>query len=662
VNTPGYAGKILRVDLSSGGISETPTADYSDRFLGGRGIAAKVYWDEVPPEARALDEENTVILATGPIGGVPVFAGSRWTVCGKIPSVERFSYGNFGGRWGAALKFAGYDAIVIQGKSEKPIYLFVHDGTAELRDASALWGKGAIETREMLKGEFGSSLRVVAIGQAGENMAVMANLIADNDAAGSQGLGAVLGSKGLKAVAVMWGNRAVEVAQPEKLKELSEHYRGLKIGFPYYDEAYHNVLSRWSHDPRLEFRTVPGEGVLKKEPCYGCLGRCPRSIYRSKDGPSGKFICHSAYVYQPWAEQYYKEWNDVPFHATKLCDNYGLDTIGVDFTISWLYACHKAGILTDENTGLPLSRLGSQEFIEALLGKMARREGFGDVLAQGLDKAADEVGPAGREQIRNVGIVSERGYSQPYGPRLYIVTGLLWAMEPRLPISLLHEVTTCLGKWLTCNMGLNVFPTTETVRAIAARFWGSEVAADFSTYEGKALAAKKIQDRSYAKECLILCDWLWPIMEMEFSEDHIGDPTLESRIVSAVTGRELDEEGLNRIGERVFNLQRAIHIREGWKGREADVIPEQAYTEPLEYEIQDPQLILPGKDGEVVSLKGRVVDREAFEKMKDEYYQLRKWDVCTGLQTRAQLEEVGLGDVAQDLERRGWVAITRQMN
>jgi aldehyde:ferredoxin oxidoreductase len=198
------------------------------------------------------------------------------------------------------------------------------------------------------------------------------------------------------------------------------------------------------------------------------------------------------------------------------------------------------------------------------------------------------------------------------------------------------------------------------VRAIADRFWGSEVAADFSTYEGKALAAKKIQDRSYAKECLILCDWLWPILEMEFSDDHVGDPTLESQIVSAVTGREVDEDGLNRIGERVFNLQRAIHVREGHKGRASDTIPEQAYSEPLEYEIQDPQLIMPGKNGEVVSLKGRVVDREAFEKMKDEYYQLRRWDVATGLQTRAQLEEVGLKDVAQDLERRGLVAVSHR--
>ncbi|MBN2098081.1 MAG: hypothetical protein JW753_00635 [Dehalococcoidia bacterium] len=311
----------------------------------------------------------------------------------------------------------------------------------------------------------------------------------------------------------------MNIAQPEKLRELSEYYRGMKIGFPYHDEGFHNVLSRWSHDHRLGFRVVLGEGTLKKEPCYGCLGRCPRSTYRSKDGRSGKFICHSAWVYQPWAEQYYKDWNDVPFHATKLFDNYGLDTIDVDLIISWLNACQKAGILTDESTGIPISKLGSQVFIEVLLKKISMREGFGDILAQGLDRAADEVGSAAREQIRNGGILSEPGYSQPYGPRLHIMTGLLHAMEPRLAISLLHEVTTCMGKWLTRYMGLNVYPSTQTVRAIAARFWGSELAADFSTYEGKALAAKKMQDRSYARECLILCDWLWPVLELESSED-----------------------------------------------------------------------------------------------------------------------------------------------
>ena len=206
-------------------------------------------------------------------------------------------------------------------------------------------------------------------------------------------------------------------------------------------------------------------------------------------------------------------------------------------------------------------------------------------------------------------------------------------------------------------MGLSTHPTTQTVRAIAAKFWGSELAVDFSTYGGKALAAKKIQDRTYAKECLILCDWLWPITELEFSEDHVGDPTLESKIVSAVTGKELDEEGLNGIGERVFNLQRAILVREGHRGRESDTLPEQAYTVPVAYEIFNRPMLLPGKDGEVICLKGAaVVDREAFERMKDEYYQLRRWDVATGLQTKATLEELELEDVAQDLEQRELIA------
>ncbi len=626
--------------------------------MGGRGLSARIYWEEVPPAARGLDPENIVVLATGPVGGVPAFSGSRWTVCGKDPRVERFTYGNFGGRWGAALKFAGYDAIVIRGRSEKPVYLFVHEGAAELRDAAGLWGMGAIESREALKAQLGGSVRAVATGQAGENMVMISNLTADNDATGAQGLGAVLGSKKLKAVAVAGGNRPVPLARPDKVKELTDYYRGLKVGFPYYDETYHNVLSRWSHDPRLEYRVVPGEGVLKKDPCYGCLGRCPRTTYRSGDGTTGKFICHGAYIYQPWAERYYKEWNDVPFMVTRLINDYAMDSIAVDLIMSWLDACYRAGILSDESTGIPLSRIGSAEYAEVLLRKISRREGFGDVLARGVEQAADEAGPAAREQLRHIGILSEPGYSQPYGPRLYIVTGLIWAMEPRLPISMLHEVTTTLGKWLTCHMGLNVFPTTETLRAIAARFWGSELAADFSTYEGKALAAKKIQDRTYAKECLVFCDWLWPMLEAEFSEDHVGDPTLEGQIVSAITGRDLDEAGLNRIGERLFNLVRAIHVREGHRGRASDTIPEQAYTQPLDYEIQDPQLILPGKDGEVVNLKGRVVDREAFEAMKDEYYQLRGWDAATGLQTRAQLEEVGLPDVARDMEQRGLLAST----
>jgi len=179
----GYAGKILRVDLSSGDVDRIPTIDYIDRFLGGRGIAAKVCWDEVPPEVGALDSGNRLVFASGPLCGLPVLGSSRWVVCGKsaYSTPEHFNYSNLGGNWGAAMKFAGYDAIIIQGKSDKPVYLLLDGDTIQFKDASALWGKGAIETREMLKGELGEEVKVVDIGPAGENRVPLAILLADND-------------------------------------------------------------------------------------------------------------------------------------------------------------------------------------------------------------------------------------------------------------------------------------------------------------------------------------------------------------------------------------------------------------------------------------------------------------------------------------------------
>jgi aldehyde:ferredoxin oxidoreductase len=194
--------------------------------------------------------------------------------------------------------------------------------------------------------------------------------------------------------------------------------------------------------------------------------------------------------------------------------------------------------------------------------------------------------------------------------------------------------------------------STDVFRKVAKRFWGSELAADFSTYEGKAQATKMIQDRECAKESLILCDWMWPITHAKYSNGHIGDPTLESRILSAVTGEEVSEEELYLTGERIFNLQRAISIREGHCGRESDVLPEPFYTRPLKWSVQDPECLAPGKDGAVISRKGAVVDREKFEQLKDEYYRLRSWNIGTGLQTIAKLNELMLQDIAEDLLQR----------
>jgi len=634
----GYAGNILRVDLSSGAITRTPTANYSDRFLGGRGIAARIYWDEGAPDTGALDPENRLLFMTGPLACFPVVGGSRWTVCGKSPATapEQFSYSNLGGYWGAQLKFAGYDGLVVYGKSERPVYLFIDNDAVEIRDASALRGKTSVEAREALKREIGSTVRVVACGPAGENLIPFASLLADSDASGSGGFGAVMGSKNLKAIAVR-GRGKMTAAQPERFIELCRYVREINRGY----EARYGRLS-------YKRGIAKYASKMKRDLCYGCIGACIRATYEADDGTRGKFMCGASLFYEGRARGYYGEVNDVPFFATKLCDYYGLDT-EIIFSIStWLSRCHKAGILNDENTGIPLSKRGSLEFIETLVKKIAFREGFGEVLAQGVSAAAGLVGKGAEEFTADYTV--KGGFGSIYCPRMYPVSGLLYAVEPRRPIQQLHEIGTVLFEWVDGMRKIEgSFLTTEAFLKIAERFWGSEAAADFSTSEGKALAAAIIQDRQYAKESLVLCDFMWPVTSAKYSEDHVGDPTIESRLFSAITGRETSEQELYRTGERIFNLQRAILAREGHHGRECDTLPEVYYTVPLRAAAENHDCLAPGKGGEIISKKGAVVDRDEFERMKGEYYALRGWDVNTGLQTKEKLRELGLEDIAEGL-------------
>ncbi|MFX0200940.1 MAG: aldehyde ferredoxin oxidoreductase N-terminal domain-containing protein [Candidatus Hodarchaeota archaeon] len=633
-NDFGYAGNILNIDLSSGKVTETPTKVYADRFIGGRGLAAKLYWDQVAPETGALDPDNLLIFVTGPLAGIPGLAGSRWQICGKSPitTPEHFCYSNLGGSWGAYLKFAGFDGIVIKGKADKPAFLFIHDGTTELRDASSIWGKQSIEVQRLLKNKLGNATRVLATGPAGDNRVVFATILADGDSCGTGGFGAVMGSKNLKAIAVA-GSRKVMVAEPERLQEIVRYLHELKKDMPAGQER---------PDPK---RT--------RELCYGCINGCGRSTYQADDGSKGKLICQAGSFYAPWARQYYKTNNDVQFHATKRCDYYGLDTKAIAPLITWLSRCRDAEILTDENTCIPLSTIGSLEFIDTLIKKIAFREGFGDILAHGISKAANSVA-SGAQQIADFSIKAEQ--SMTYGPRMYITTGLLYMVEPRQPIQELHEVVSLIWKWLEwVEKRDGAYMSSDVLRSTARRFWGSQLAADFSVYDGKALAAARIQDRQYAKESLILCDASWPITHVRNSTDHIGDPTIESKTFSAVTGHETDEEGLYRFGERVFNLQRAILIREGHNGRVADTLPDSCYTTSSEDDWRNPDNLIPGKDGQVTSKNGVMLDRGQFEKVKDEYYTLRGWDVSSGLQTQAKLEEIGLADIAHYLKQRGLI-------
>jgi len=298
--------------------------------------------------------------------------------------------------------------------------------------------------------------------------------------------------------------------------------------------------------------------------------------------------------------------------------------------------------------------VGSIEFIETLVRKIALREGFGDVLARGVEAAAESVGPAAVQKLTP--FLARAGLPNAIDARLYPMVWLPLAMESKLPLGHTHEITRLVLRWIQWRRGdKDSYMSNEVIRRIAQRYWGSEAAGDLSGTEGMALAAKMVQDREYAEDCLVLCGFLWPIMDSQFTEDHVGDPSLESRLVSAVTGCDVDEGGLNQIGERVFNLNRAVLLREGHRGAGDDRLPEHWHTTPLKFDLTNPDLLLPGKGNDEVSMKGRVVDKTQFEAMKRKYYQLRHWDAATGLPTAARLSELGLGDIAAELKQKNLV-------
>ena len=621
----GYAGEILRVDLTARKIEKLPTARYAGRFLGGRGIAAAIHWEETPPAARAFDPENRLVFITGPLMGFLGLAGCRWEICGTSPGLDAdfFSYANFGGSWGAWLKYAGYDGLVVTGRAGGPVYLLIESDRVEIRDAATLWGKTTTETQDILQAGLGKGARVLVIGPAGENLVPFATVYAEDSASGSGGMGSVMGSKNLKAVVVRAEAKMRPVpANPDRLKSLSAQVRGFQPG-------------NWEDHARATLK-MAGRGMC-----------------RAENGRQFKFFCQATSVYTGPAVKYYGQGTDVDRLGTRLCDIYGLDTAVMQPLIMWLGRCYQEGILGDEAAGLPLSRMGSAEFIEALVQKLARREGFGDVLAAGTLKAAAYLG-RGAEKLIGSSIANRNGETRDHDPRLMLTNALLMAMEPRRSVYLLHAMALPLTRWLNWLKGLEgSFLTTEVLRGIAERLWGSPDALDFTSYAGKALASKKVQDYAFTKESLILCDFAWPIYQVHSLDNIIGPYTLESRLVSAITGREIDEAELEKTGERIFNLQRAILTRQGWGGRGGDVIMDFHHREPLQAVFFDVDCIVPGKDGALASRQGMVVEKAAFEQLKDEYYARRGWDVASGLQTEKKLEELGLGDMVGDLRGRG---------
>ncbi len=635
----GWAGKILRVDLNERKISQVATEEYGERFIGGFGIGQKIYWDETPAELDAFHPESPLIFMTGPLTATPAPSAPRLVACGKSPGLypEVFNSASLGGFFAAELKKAGYDGIVIKGKASNPVYLSISSETVEIKDAGNLWGLTNSKTRHLIKEALGEKVKLLTIGPGAENGSRIGTIATDVGGSGSRGFGSLMGSKNLKAVAVR-GSGTVPVADQDKITQIRKQIKAM-IGEGFYN-LYGTPL------------TTPGTEVVKKVHCHGCPQGCWRTLHRSPSGEEGIRKCQTPLMYTFWDRKFHQDVTETSFRATSLVDDYSLCVLEVVFLLFWLERCFEQGILSEKETGLPLSKMGSWEFIEDIVKKISCGEGFGKVLAEGVVRAGERVG-------KDAQAIAEAGRPMPYGPKVFIPSALLYATEPRPPITELHEVCHPLTKWALwyTTKGAKSYVSTDVLRGIAEKFWGSEEAVDFSTYAGKALAAIKIQDRQYAKESLVMCDFAYPIFDNAGSKDHVGDPSLENRLLSAVTGREVDEEALNRVGKRIFTLNRAIHLREGRRGREDDTLPETQFIERVEpisdvFGMHNPELFLPGSGDEVVSRKGKALEKGKFEQMLDEYYELRGWDRATGFLKKETLQKLDLPEVIDSLKEK----------
>ncbi len=635
----GMTGKILRVNLSNSKISTFSSEPYVEHYLGGRGIASRIYWEEVPPEVKPFDPENKLIFVNGPLVGTGAQAATVMAVAGKSPSAfpESYCYGFFAGYVGTELKKAGYDGIIVEGCTPEPAYIWINDNKVEIRKAASMWGKSAYSAAEIIQKEHGESAKYITIGVSGEKKVRTAIALASHESTLSCGFGAVMGSKNLKAIVVK-GSGTISVASPDKLKELNRYSYSISKRVHL---AITPTITITGHDHLLE--------VVGKGNCYKCGSICIRNVYRygKRDDLVAMRRCQTLEYYLPWLYGRDDEPIETFFYAPVLANDYAIESFELDSMIKWIYACHQAGCLTEQETGLPLSKIGTMEFLEKLLHSIAYREGFGDILAEGLVRAVEKISGKARAMISPD--VAPIGQQSHCSPRAFVAYALIYPMEPRVHQPLNHGTIFLWTAWAMHQLQPDLSPvTTKVFHDVAKAFWGSYEAGDLSSYEGKALAAVKIQNRVYLHDSLGLCNFTWPIDYSFSTPNYVGDPELEAKIFTAVTG--IPGEKLDQYAETIFNLQRAILVREGRKTPEADYPLEYNFTEPLQVDHFGRPTIVPGGDQEVVDTTGKMLDRNKFLSMLKEYYKLRGWDEETGLPRANTLAALGLDDVASKLQ------------
>ena len=591
---------LLRIDLSGRKAQAWPVPADLRMYLGGMGTGVKLLADEVPPRTDPLSPANKLILTVGPLTGTQAPMQPQSCIVTKSPLTDGILNCYAGGFLGAELKFAGLDGIVLEGRSPDWLLLLVEDGRVSFHDASPVLGKGTAETEAWMKSRFGPEVRTLSIGPAGERGVAFAGVFSETRTFGRGGAGAVLGSKRVKGLAVR-GTRGVGVAQPEQFARLStENLEQLKAACA---EEYNLVgmfsrvgtgagmglvngrggLATRNHEfgQFEKAAEIDGYAYAKKfytraVACYGCPVHCGMlHKFRKADGSE-------SWLRGPEYETMYSLGSEVcngdPVtlaEANQLCEEYGMDTLTAGVTVAWALEMGEKGVVREP--GLTLS-FGNREAILGLLERIGRREGIGDVLARGPRRAAEELGGLGvAMQIKNSGFAA-------WMPRRMKGTALAFA---------------------TSNRG-----ACHKRAPIGAEITGQ---IDMNAYEGKAALVKSIQDRVNAIFTLVSCRF----------HEFVTPAELYPRFVQAATGIALSLAEFERLGERIWNLEKLYNLGAGHT-RAEDSLPERCF-EPIKGPASE----------------GAVIERAKFEAMLDEYYAARGWD-RDGVPTAGKLRELGL--------------------
>ncbi len=615
-----YGGTILRINLTDGSIYRHPTEEHlAQAFLGGRGLNVKRLWDELPAHTDGLSPENILVFGAGPLVGTLFPGGARFNVSAMSPQTGILGDSNAGGFFGPELKFAGYDQLIIQGRSDHPVYLWIKDDVVELRGARSLWGQDVWDTTLAIQQELGDpDIQVATIGQGAENGVRFAGVFVNlNRPAARTGMGTVMASKNLKAVAVR-GTGLIPVADVTRFSEIIEQLDEAIYNHPEYEircrlgttklikalDSIGGLPTRHFQSGRFkEADAVSGEAIeelykIKSKACFACTIPCSRFLV--VDDPRFPGLRLEGPEYEPLAGFTARVGNGDLALALKcidLANRYGVDAIALSEVISWAMECYERGLLSrEEADGLDLT-WGNGETILALIHKVAHREGFGDFLADGVKRAAERLGK-GSEEIAMHGKGLEVFQADVRSIKAY---GLGNAVASRGADHLRSE------PWFEFSNdpeeGIRRYGIPETAFRLE--------------YKGKGLVVKHFEEMAAIADATGVCKNTYNNME-------VLDWEGTAELLRAATGWDITGEEVQRIGERIVNLERLFIAREGIT-RQDDTLPKRFLEEPL------PEGSGPST-GSVLEL----------EPMLDEYYRARGWDVQSGLPKKEKLEELGL--------------------